>query len=172
MVSIEKIREGLREEGLNSGLPVTFIVVGFGDDYPRVQDLVEEIWKITNCNNICIVGRDTTQVGMGSLVKGLSALGLKVELECPGYNLTPGWFSTVSNWVIEYGKTSNFNYSCLRNRDMVRFTVRDKKDLSLVEFGLEQLKLCPATKYIKVSKGLLRDTFNLIKGMEVRIYVG
>ena len=149
MVEVNKIWEGVRLEGLNYGLPTTFILLGSGREY-NSEDLVREVLMHTKCKWVCIFGEGATQVGMGTLVKGLSSVGMYIEVELGGEVRDPGWLHTVDRWVIDYVEEGAFNYGALRGQDMVRFIVRGEGDFNLAKRGFEALKLFPGTRYIRI----------------------
>jgi hypothetical protein len=179
MITVEKIQEAVRQEGLNFGLPEVFIRLGVGQEFATVEDLVKEIVVHTKPRWVCILGEDTTQVGLGSLVKGLSVVGCYIEIECSGRTRDPGWLHSVDRWVVDYVESPTFNIGALRSGDMVRFVVKGKGDLSSVKEGFEQLRLFPGTRYVKVEadgKGvpadLYREAFELVKYYErARLYL-
>ena len=84
MIFVEKMWEGIREEGVGSGLPMVFLKLGMGESYTYPEDLVREVMRSARCKWMCISGEETTQIGMGSAVKGFSAVGMYTEIEVPG----------------------------------------------------------------------------------------
>ena len=170
MISVEKVSEGIRGEGVNYGLPTVFLHMGLGNDYPSVESLVRDILVHTKCKWVCILGEGTTQVGMGTLVKGLSSVGMYVEIECSGIVRDPGWLHVPDRWVIDYVEDGVFNYAALRSNDMVRFMVEGEGDLNFVRTGFESLRLFPGTKYIKLLKEV-KGVFELLRKYErARLY--
>lgn len=153
MISVEKMWEGIREEGLGTGLPMVHLKLGYGEDYNLPEDLVREVMRKTRCKWACILGPDTTQIGMGTAIKGFSAVGIEVEVEVSGSVRDPGWLNSVQRWIIDYIPKPTFNLGALRAQDAVRFTVRDSGSLRMVEEGLKSLLVFPGTKYIKVLPG-------------------
>ena len=162
MISIERVWEGIREEGLNFGLPTLYLELGEGREYASAEELIRETLTLTRCRWVCILGEKTTQVGMGTLVKGLSAVGLNVELECPGSVRDPGWLHTADRWVVDYVKDGAFNYTALRSQDMVRFLVKNEGDLAYAREGFEALRLFSGTKCVKVLEEI-HGVFDLVK---------
>ena len=170
MISVEKLSEGIRQEGVNFGLPTVFLKMGLGEDYPTVDSLVRDILMHTKCKWICIFGENTTQVGMGSLVKGLSSLGMLIEIECDGTVRDPGWLHTPDRWVVDWVPDSLFNYHALRSDDQIRFRVEGEGDLRNAKEGFEALRLFPGTKYI-VLKEDVKGVFELIRNYnKSRVY--
>lgn len=149
MLSVGKMWEGVRQEGVNYGLPVMFIQLGPGAEYTS-EDLVKEVLVHTRCRWCCITGQNTTQVGMGTLVKGLSSVGMSIEVEVDGSIKDPGWLHTIDRWVVDYAKEGLFNYGALRSQDMIRFVIKGEGDLNFAKEGFEDLKLFPGTKYLMV----------------------
>lgn len=173
MVEVEKIYEDVRQEGLNFGLPTTFIKFGPGPEYSS-EDLVREVLMHTRCKWVCIFGEGTTRVGTGTLVKGLSSVGMYIEVETSGEVRDPGWLHTVDRWIINYVKDGAFNYNALRSQDMMKFIVKGEGDLNFAKEGFEDLKLFPGTKYVKLGdKKLKNEAFALVRRYErSRLYVG
>lgn len=152
MILVNKITEGIRLEGVNYGLPMTFILLGDGFPYDSAEDLVREVLLKSRNRWVCLKGEGTTMVGMGAVMKGIAAIGIQIEVECSGSMKDPGYLHTVDRWIVDYVENNLFNYSALRPQDMVRFFVEDVGDLGEVEEGLERLKTFPGTKYIKSKK--------------------
>jgi len=172
MVEVVKIYEDIRQEGLNYGLPTTFLRLGLGPEYSS-EELVREVLMHTSCKWVCVYGESTTRVGMGTLAKGLSSVGMYIEVETSGEYRDPGWLHTIDRWVVDYVKDGSFNYNALRSQDMVRFIVSGPGDLSFATEGFEELKLFPGTRYIKLGdKKLKNEAFSLIRKFErSRLYV-
>ena len=137
-------------EGLNYGLPTTFIKLGPGAEFTS-EALVKDVIVHTRCKWVCIFGESTTQVGMGTLIKGLSTVGLYIEVEVSGGIRDPGWMHSVDRWLVDYVKGGSFNYSALRTQDMIRFVVRNQEELNRVKVEFEELKLFSGTKFIKIA---------------------
>lgn len=180
MISVKKIYQGVRTEGVNYGLPMTFVQLGEGNAYDSVDDLLKDIVMFTKCNWVCVLGEDTTQVGMGALVKALYSMGLTIEIVHDGTTRTPGWLHSVERWMVDYAKDNPFNYFALRTQDMVRFTVQQLEDLDDLPKVFEDLKLCPGTKVIRVmqkpkpkeTKELYQKAFELARKYErTRVYL-
>jgi len=172
MISVEKFTEDVREEGLNYGLPTLFIVLGFGNEF-QPEELVRQILLLSKCRWVCFLGEGTTQVGMGTLIKGLSTVGLQVEVEVDGSVKDPGWLHTVDRWVVDYIEDGLFNYGALRSQDMIRFTLAGNGDLSFIKTKLEDLKMFPGTRVLKVvsDKKLITEALVIARGYErCRIY--
>ena len=167
MIIVNKIWEGVRQEGLNYGLPTTFLELGDGVPYSTTEELVKTLMTNTKCKWICIRGESTTQVGMGTLVRGLAAVGLYVEIECKGDIKDPGWLNAVDRWVVDYMDTPHFNMGALRSKDMIRYTVNTKEELPKVEVAFAQHKGFTGTKYIKSGdKELIKACFEFVRKWE------
>jgi len=163
VVDVAKMWEDIRREGLNYGLPTVFLNLGNGPTYTS-EDLVREVLMHTRCKWVCILGENTTQVGMGTLVKGLSSTGMYIEVEASGAVRDPGWLHTVDRWVINYVKEASFNYGALRSQDMIRFVVKGEGDLNFAKEGFEEMKVFPGTKYVMLlDKKLKNDAFALVR---------
>lgn len=180
MISVEKIYEGVRLEGVNYGLPMTFVKLGEGNDYSSGDDLLKDIVMFTKCNWVCLLGKDTTQVGMGNIVKALASMDLSIEVEQDGRTRTPGWMHSVERWLVDYIEGGPFNYFALRTQDMVRFVIGHQGDLLELTTVFEDLKMCPATKCLVVlrqpkpgkNKELYQKAFELSRKYDrTRVYL-
>jgi len=171
MIMVEKIWEGVRLEGLNYGLPMLFIKLGIGPSF-QPEDLVREVLTTTKCKWICLIGEETTRVGMGTLVKGLSSVNLSTEIEVSGSSKDPGWIHTVDRWIVDYVENGNFNYGALRSQDMIRFILEGDSDARFAEGKMEELRMFPGTKLLKVtSLDLAEKALILARGYDrCRIY--
>jgi hypothetical protein len=148
MITVEKISEEVRKEGVNLGLPTTHIKLGPGVPYSTVEELVRELIANTKCKWVYIFGEGPTQVGMGNLVAALVACSFSVEVECSGSVVTPGWVHKVDRWVVSYTVPSSFNYASLRSQDMIKFQVATETDFEVLVKGFEALKLFPGCRYV------------------------
>ena len=185
MLSVSKVYEGIRLEGLNCGLPMLFVLMGNGRDFSKTEDLVKEIYFTSISKKggwVCILGEETVRVGIGSLIKDLSKLGLNIEVEVDGNFSSPGWMHTVDRWVVDYREGSLFNYFALRPQDMIRFSLSSGEDVSRIVSGFEEIKLSQAVKYILIKSKLSKlihssvselhsSVFELVKGYDKsRVY--
>lgn len=152
MIEVAKTWEGVRQEGLNFGLPMFFLKLGIGSNF-EADELVKTIITSAHCRWVYIFGDETTKIGMGSLVKGLSAVGLSTEIEVGGNVRDPGWIHTVDRWVVNYVENASFNYGALRGQDMIRFQVNSESDIRFVAGKLEDLRMFPGTKVLKLNIG-------------------
>lgn len=167
MIVVNKIWEGLRQEGLNYGLPTTFLELGEGVPYSTTEELVKVLITNTKCKWICIRGEGTTQVGMGTLIRGLSSIGVYTEIEIDGSVRDPGWLHSVDRWIVDYQPQLVFNIGSLRSQDMIRYTVNCREDLPVVELAFEKQKAFTGTKYVKTSdKELLKVCFDFVRKYE------
>lgn len=176
MISVERIFEGVRQEGLNYGLAMTFIRLGPGPGYTP-DDLVREVLMNTRCSWACVQGEGTTQIGMGSFIKGLGAVNIRTEVETSSDVRDPGWLGSVDRWVVDYSEDSLFNLGALRSNDMVRFFVGNELDLDVAREGFTKLKLFGGTRYLLVPPELLSgqffsDIYSLLRAHDKsRLYV-
>lgn len=156
MIEVSKLYEGLRQEGLSTGIPMTFVELGSGIDYTD-EELLSELIKSTKFKGewICLLGKDTLKTGMGSFVKGLAKCLFHVEMESDGSEKDPGWFQYVDRWVVDYRPASRFNYLGLRTQDHVRFVLDNNSDIEEVKEAFGVLKNCQAVKYLKVTDASL-----------------
>lgn len=159
MLDIKKIYEGIRREGLNSGIPMTFVELGLGREYPEPEALVGELIKNSRFQWICFLGQDTTQVGMGTIVRGLHQCSQNVEIEIEAGRKDPGWIHSASRWVVDYSVDAIFNYQILRANDMIRIPVEDIGDLEIVNTALTELKKQISTKYIKIARNVDKELY-------------
>lgn len=175
MLTVAKIWEGIRDEGVNCGRPTCFIELGAGTPYVP-EELAREMVSKTRCRCICIKGENTTQVGMGALVKALIGIGHEVEVESDGTVVTPGWAHQVSRWLVDYAEDTSFSYGALRGQDAVRFRVNTTEDLELLDRGLNTLRVFQGTKEVllkpDVKTQLKMEVFERLKKLEKgRIYL-
>lgn len=173
MILVEKIYEGVRQEGVNYGLPMVFIKLGYGSDYPSGEGLVREIVTKCKCKWVCVHGDNTTQVGMGTVVKGLATVGMNIEVECLGTVRDPGWFASVDRWMVNYAEEPLFNFGVLRTTDMVRFVVEGEGDFHLLQQGFKALKMFEGNKVVNLkNKKMLPEVFSFARDYDrVRIYL-
>jgi len=175
MIPIVSIKTGLRQEGLNYGVPVTFITLG-GVDRLEIEDILKEVLsKSVKRSWVCIVGEefDPLSFGIGTLVKGLSQLQRYVEVETDGLHRDPSWTHTVDRWVVDFQDKSSYNLGSLRASD----TIRIKVDSLAPEVAFEVKEVLEITskincvKYLKVPKGTQKKWLGLISKFErVRVY--
>lgn len=181
MIEVASITEGLRKEGLGFGVPMTFLTLGLGEDYPKVDTLVGQVVRNSRCRWVCINGEDTIRTGVGTLVSGLVKCDLRVELDYSGKDKTPSWLLNADRWVVDYHEESSFHYMEMRSSDMVRFKVKADSNptnvIGDIERGLKSLKNYTGTKYILIDPGwrsnqlFMREVFEIIVGEErCRIY--
>lgn len=174
MISVEKMFEDIRKEGVNYGLPTVFLRLGDGNMYPSVEGLVREIVFKSKCQWVCILGSNTTQVGMGSVIRGLASVGMRIEVECNGTTKEPGWLHSVDRWIVDYSESSVFNLSSLRSSDMVRYSVEGEGDFNLMQQGFKALKsVFPGTSYVNLkNKKMLPEVFAFARQYSnARIYL-
>lgn len=149
MLAVSKMWEGVRQEGLNYGLPMLFMRVGSGPTF-EPEELVKKVVTSASCKWVCILGDETTKIGMGTLVKGLSSVGLSTEVEVGGEIKDPGWIHTVDRWCVDFIENGSFNYAALRGQDMIRFQVRSESDIRFVSERLEEQRMFPGTKVLRL----------------------
>lgn len=173
MIPIVSIKTGLREEGLNYGIPVTYITLG-GVDRIEVEDILKEVLsKSIKRSWVCIIGEefDPLSFGIGTLVKGLSQLQRYVEVETDGLHRDPSWAHTCDRWVVDYRENSSYNLGSLRASDTIRIRVDSPADASMVEESLENINKINCVKYLRVTRGTQRKWHSLISKFErVRVY--
>jgi len=148
-LSVARFYETTRQEGLNCGLPMTFVELGPGTYYTKVEDFVGTILQLANCKWVCLVGDGTTQAGMGPAARGLWQCGFSTEFELEGSRKDPSWLNSVTKWIIDYTRENTFNFGSLRSGDAVRFPVSSREDFELAQQGFEELAKMPMVKYIR-----------------------
>lgn len=173
MIPIVSIKTELRQEGLNYGVPVTFVILG-GVDRVEVEDILKEVLTLSIKRSwVCIMGEefDPLSFGIGTLVKGLSQLQRYVEVETDGLHRDPSWAHTVDRWVVDFQENPSYNLGSLRASDTIRVKVDSAADASIVEENLSNLSKVNCVKYLKVAKGTQKKWHSLISKFErVRVY--
>jgi len=173
MIPIVSIKTGLRQEGMNYGVPVVFVTLG-GVDRLEVEDILREVLsKSVKRGWVCITGEefDSLSFGIGTLVKGLSQLQRYVEVETDGLHRDPSWTHTADRWVVDYQEKSSYNLGALRASDTIRLKVDSTMSTSMVEEILETTSKINCVKYLKVTKGTQKEWHSLISKFErVRVY--
>ena len=173
MIPIISIKTGLREEGLNYGVPVTFITLG-GVERFEVEDILKQVLsKSVKRSWVCIIGEefDPLSFGVGTLVRGLSQLQRYVEVETDGLHRDPSWAHTVDRWVVDFQEKSSYNLGSLRASDTIRIKVDSSADASIVEGDLDSVDKVNCVKYLKVPKGTQKKWHSLISKFErVRVF--
>jgi len=163
MVSVEKFYEAVRLEGLNTGIPCTFVKLGPGRDYPKVEELVYDILQVANTKWVVVFGADVTHVGMGSIAKGLWKVGFLTEFEIHGSRRDPGWIHSVTRWTADFVRKASFNYAALRSSDSIRFVVKTEEDLEDIASVIAKVDTLAAPSYIKFEpEGLGKKESNLL----------
>jgi hypothetical protein len=163
MYNVASIRQAIRPPGLGMGLLTLEVDMSGGRDY-ALEILIQKLLNESVSEWVTFIGENTTAVGMGQLVHGLSHCGLKVEIEPAEDVKDPGWVHTVDRWVITYRINSPFNHFILRAHDALKFEVREVEDLEITRQGLEKLRLSPSAKYIYLlNKRLYKDAVEVVK---------
>ena len=179
MISVERLSEGVRLEGVNYGLPMVMLKLGpVGQDYNTPEQLIRDVLDKTRCKWVCIFGQETTRIGMGNLAKGFAAIGMQTEIECDASIVNPGWMHTVSRWMVDYAENPSWNLGALREHDMVRFTIQSVAEVKIAQEGFNNLKMFPGNRIVKLvgDKATLRDlqplVFDLVRKTErARLYI-
>lgn len=173
MIPIVSIKTGLREEGLNYGVPTTFVTLG-GVDRLEVEDILKEVLsKSVKRSWVCIRGEefDPLSFGIGTLVRGLSQLQRYVEVETDGLHRDPNWTHTVDRWVVDFQENPSYNLGSLRASDTIRVRVDSLEDSSRVEKVLENIGKVNCVKYLKATKGTQKKWHSLISRFDrTRVY--
>lgn len=148
-ISVEKFYEATRLEGLNCGLPCTFVKFGPGEQFSKVEDFVGKVVRLARFRWVVLLGEGTTQQGMGTAVRGLWQCNLSSEFEVSGLRKDPSWLHSVNKWTVDYVEDPVFNYGSLRSGDMIRFHVKDFKDLERLAEGLDSVAKMAAAPYVR-----------------------
>jgi len=151
-ISISNIERELRAEGLNYGLPFTRVTLGGPVEPEPVEDVVQMILESTPKRGwVLLVGElpdDPLNLGIGTLVRGLSQLQRFVEVETSGLYRDPSWLPACDRWTVECQPKMGFNLGALRVTDCIRLTLPSIADLDKVESFLLVLKQYSCTKYV------------------------
>lgn len=163
MYSVASIRQAIRPPGLGMGLLSLEVDMSGGREY-ALETLIKKVLDESVSEWVTFIGDNTTAVGMGQLIHGLSHCGLKIEIEPAEDIKDPGWIHTVDRWVITYHVNSPFNYFILRAHDGLRFEIRDLQDLVTARTELDRLRLSPSTKYLYLmNKRIYKEAVDTIK---------
>ena len=151
MVNIDMLKNSVRTEGFNCGIPITFVELGDGDASTKIEDLVGQIYRLaTSSRWVCIrFGSSEYPVGTGTLIRGLAQCQLKVEVCCDGSWPAPGWIKSAERWCIDYLPDTVFDLGSLRPQDMVRFKLGLAIQLPFIESSFKELKTFPGLRYIR-----------------------
>ena len=183
MIEVKRIYDGIRTEGLNFGIPMTFLELGEGKEYTGAEQLLGEIIHLSYCRWICIKGESTTRVGMGTLTEGLRKCLYNVEIEIAGERSAPNW-KRQANWIVDYTSEMAFDLTRLNSQDSIRFNIKNKEDLDEAINALSNNSLVDleCTRYMKLSlpknlkklhqKEILDEAIRFVRKKEkTRIYV-
>jgi len=175
VIPLSEISNGLRKEGLNYGVPTTFVVLG-GTNQIQMEDLLEEILKkSTKRGWVCLVGKDfdPLSMGIGTLVRGLSQLQRFVEVETDGLHRDPRWAYTVDRWIVRWTSKSVYNLGSLRATDSIKFEVTDETSLEEIQDFLDGCSSLTPVRYLVTSSfgEITSSMFDLVRKYErSRIY--
>lgn len=161
-MNVFKVHKGIREVGLNYGVPVIFIDCGLGVNY-NTEDLIKKLAGMGIRKGSLVVIRDgMNQKGLGVFVSALKYLNMRVEVEATSRDVTPGWFPEASYWLIRWLPSGVFNYMALRPR----------QDLLLHEGeGLEEF--LKETEKVMAEKGIVSDgraPLDVLYAYNIRVY--
>lgn len=161
-MNVFKIHKGIREVGLNYGVPVIFVDCGIGVNY-STEDLVKKLVGMDLRKGSLVVIRDgMSQKGIGTFVSALKYLNIRVEVEATSRDSTPGWFPEASYWMVRWLPGGTFNQMALRAR----------QDLLLFE-GRDINEFVKATEKVVVERGMVLDGQTLIETLYahgIRVY--
>jgi len=169
VISLVKVFNGLRKEGLNYGVPTTFVVLG-GDTQVQLEDLLEEVLKKSIKRGwVCLKGEDfdPLSMGVGTLVRGLSQLQRFVEIETDGLHRDPRWAHTVDRWAVTWHPKLSFNLGSLRATDGIKFRMDQNTTLDEVKEFLEACKDSASVKYVLMGDRPWREEiFEMVRTYE------
>lgn len=115
-MNVFKIHQGIRNVGLNYGLPVWFIDFGPGVGY-KPEELLRRIAESGAKKKDWIVLREGVhERGIGIFVDGLKYISLHVEMEACGNDETPSWYTKADRWLVKWTAQSLFNYGAMRGK--------------------------------------------------------
>lgn len=163
-MNIFKLHKGYRDFGVNYGLPVFHIDCGLGVNY----NPLEVIRKLGNMglgkeNWVVIRNNPLGEKGIGVLVEGLKYVGARVEIECNGSDMCPGWFPKVDRWIVDWNEEGAFNYGALRARqDMLVYRGED------IEGFIERTKDLLPLKAVVVDEVV--EVWEKVKNSSLRVY--
>lgn len=119
-MNIFKIWKRYRDFGLSYGLPAYYIDCGPGVSYDPLEVVKKLVSEGLKKESLVVIRDGMRERGVGTLVSCLSQMGVKVEVEADGKDVTPGWFPQVYRWIVRYVKNNVFNYGALRRgQDML-----------------------------------------------------
>lgn len=152
-MNIVSIKRGIRRVGLNYGLPMFFIECGCGPSC-KLEDSIKELGSKGACKNdwVCILN-GAEEKGVGTFVEAVRHLGLRVEVEASGTDLTPGWFPSVNTWTVYWEPKPVFNYGALRNRQDI--LLLDLKGISESMWKVPTEVFIRETSKFPVDKGIV-----------------
>jgi len=169
VIPLVRVFNGLRQEGLNYGVPTTFVVLGGGTQI-QLEDLLEEVLKKSIKRGwICLKGQDfdPLSMGVGTLVRGLSQLQRFVEIETDGLHRDPRWAHTVDRWIVLWHPTVGFNLGSLRATDGIKFRMDQNTALEEVKRFLEACKDSASIKYVLMEDGSwIDEVFEMVRTYE------
>ena len=178
-MKVNEIFVSLQGEGLNTGLPTTFIRLhgcnlscGWCDTpeakgiRPYTCKTIQEIADAVTVNRVCITGGEPLlqQGPLGTLVQQLVNRGRRIEVFTNGTIAIPEWAGLVS-WVVDVKCPSTglrvLTYPLkwlpfMTSSSVLKFTVADERDLTYV---LDTLKTARTQGTVIVSPVIVQDNF-------------
>lgn len=162
-MQVFRVWKGVREIGLNFGVPVIFVDCGIGVNYGN-EELVKKLVGMSLRRNSLVVIRDGMSQKIGTFVSALKYLGMRVEVEATSKDVTPGWFPEASYWLVRWVPKGNFNLLALRPR----------QDLLLFE-GENVEEFIEGTKTVTAEKGIISNKevpLEILYAHGIRVYKG
>lgn len=129
-MNIFQIHRGIRQVGLNYGLPVLFIDCGLGMSL-KPEDVVRKL----STHNIrrgswVTIRNGISEKGLGILVDAIKYVGCLVEVETETRYAAPTWFPRADRWLVHWRGGTAFNLGALRKgHDLLICSVQDMPDM-------------------------------------------
>lgn len=123
-MNVFKIEKHRRDIGLNYGLIGWLVDCSIGISY-KPEEIVKKLGELGACRGEWVfIKNGMKEAQIVTLVQGLKACNLKVEIEATSRDRSPGWLPTVDRWTVYYlGEFGMFNLKSLRaGQDLLLFS--------------------------------------------------
>jgi hypothetical protein len=161
-MNIFQVTKGIRQVGLNFGVPLWFVVCGPGISY-KSDALLLDIGKqgLRKRDWVCIINGQS-ELGLGTFIEGLKYVGAFVEVEGRSSVAAPMFFNSVDRWTIFWDGKRIFNLGSLRYRG----------DLLLLENKESLEEFLTSTKDVLCERGIVSEDmdFNILFSNKLRLY--
>ena len=164
-MNVFQITKTVRKVGHTYGQPCWLIECGPGTNYPPESLLETLAKKGLQPRDLVVLQNGLAEKGVSKLVKMLSYLPCKTEVEARGHQPMPTWFTLVDHWTVYWEEEPGFNLGALRRgQDMLI----SKSLNSLVgSFGKDNL----VDKGYLSSKPLAPGELEVLFSCRIRLYV-